>query len=278
MKRFALRLLHRGPLLIVLGYLAAGILWILFSDSLVMRLIDDPQMVARVQTIKGWFYVFVTALLLYLFIARDASLREREKSEIKKLLAEQKELTREVHHRVGNNLQLINSLLSLETAEVQGREARSVVERAQKRIEAMALVHHRSFTDGKSRPINPASLTEGIISLHPDLHWQTSWESSPRPLPLEKALCFALILSHMASLSGLSEISVRGEADKREAGKGGAERVKPEDRVTLTLIFQEQRGIQDADFLEIPEALARQSGRGWQVKSEAERIECSWFT
>jgi signal transduction histidine kinase len=50
---------------ITAGYILIGGLWILFSDELLNFFIEDPHLVARLQTYKGWFYVVITSLLFY---------------------------------------------------------------------------------------------------------------------------------------------------------------------------------------------------------------------
>ena len=50
-------------------------------------------------------------------------------------------LIREIHHRVKNNLQIVMSLLSLQTAQLQDAAAREALTQAQVRINALALVH-----------------------------------------------------------------------------------------------------------------------------------------
>jgi signal transduction histidine kinase/ActR/RegA family two-component response regulator len=50
---------------IIAGYVIIGGLWILFSDELLSYFIRDPDTLTRLQTFKGWFYVLVTAVLLY---------------------------------------------------------------------------------------------------------------------------------------------------------------------------------------------------------------------
>lgn len=47
----------------VIYALGAG-LWIQFSDRLLLWYVDDPVRLTRLQTVKGWFFVFTTALLL----------------------------------------------------------------------------------------------------------------------------------------------------------------------------------------------------------------------
>jgi len=49
-------------------FLFLGGLWILFSDNLVLYFFDDPQVQARLQLWKGWFFVVVVSFLLLFMI------------------------------------------------------------------------------------------------------------------------------------------------------------------------------------------------------------------
>jgi signal transduction histidine kinase len=55
---------------ITLAYLLVGTLWILFSDEILHYLVTDPDIAARLQTFKGWFYVMITGILFYAFLKR----------------------------------------------------------------------------------------------------------------------------------------------------------------------------------------------------------------
>ena len=58
------------PLKIAAIYAVMGGLWILFSDQLLAALVSDPVTFTRLGMLKGWFYVIVTAGLLYILIRR----------------------------------------------------------------------------------------------------------------------------------------------------------------------------------------------------------------
>ncbi len=64
---------------------------------------------------------------------RDRKLREA--------VAQKTELIREIHHRVKNNLQIVMSLLSLQTGQLKDPVAKGALSQAQMRINALALVH-----------------------------------------------------------------------------------------------------------------------------------------
>ena len=60
----------RLSLKIALVYMVFGCAWILFSDQIILALISDAQLLTRLQTFKGWFYVLLTALLLFFYSRR----------------------------------------------------------------------------------------------------------------------------------------------------------------------------------------------------------------
>jgi two-component sensor histidine kinase len=55
-------------------------------------------------------------------------------------------LLREVNHRVGNSLQLVSSMISLQSKALPDKAAREALRAAQSRIEAVAQVHRRLYT------------------------------------------------------------------------------------------------------------------------------------
>ncbi len=69
-----------GAIQIVGVYLLVGSLWILFSDRVALALSASPEVFTRISLYKGWGYVLVTGVLLYLLIRRyTASLQTSER-------------------------------------------------------------------------------------------------------------------------------------------------------------------------------------------------------
>ncbi len=60
-----------SALKIAVIYAFVGGLWILLSDLVLGIFIKDREIFAELQTFKGWFFVFATALMLYVLINRD---------------------------------------------------------------------------------------------------------------------------------------------------------------------------------------------------------------
>lgn len=69
---------YRAALFIAGVYALVGCLWILLSDSLLEWLVRDPELIYRLQTFKGWFYVIVTALLVYSLVQGHLKTVRRE--------------------------------------------------------------------------------------------------------------------------------------------------------------------------------------------------------
>ncbi len=71
--------------------------------------------------------------------------RVKAMNETKRALHEKEILLREIHHRVKNNLQIISSLLSLQSGQHDSRATHEVLRDTQNRIKSMALIHEKLY-------------------------------------------------------------------------------------------------------------------------------------
>lgn len=83
--------------------------------------------------------LIMTSLLLNL-----SQLLQKKSAEVEQALADNRVLFQEVHHRVKNNLQVISSLLRLQTDRLPP-EARPLLEETGARVRAIALVHEQIY-------------------------------------------------------------------------------------------------------------------------------------
>src|SRR6266496_6584096 len=61
-----------------LTYGFAAAVWILLSDRALSAVVTDPASIGQLQTYKGWAFVVVTTVLLYVMLRRELRRWEQE--------------------------------------------------------------------------------------------------------------------------------------------------------------------------------------------------------
>ena len=67
-------------------------------------------------------------------VVRDITERKEAEDNIKPSLEEKKVLLREIHHRVKNNMQIISSLLNLQTRYIKDEKVVDILKESQNRV------------------------------------------------------------------------------------------------------------------------------------------------
>ncbi len=95
-----------------------------------------------------------------------AEIIERKRAEEKVLvsLREKEILLKEVHHRVKNNLQIISSLLELQSDYIHDEQSLRFFRESQDRIKTMALVHERLYASEDLASINVCEYLKNLTS------------------------------------------------------------------------------------------------------------------
>ncbi|MGZ7067688.1 MAG: histidine kinase dimerization/phosphoacceptor domain -containing protein [Methanobacterium sp.] len=104
----------------------------------------------------------------------DVTEQKKAESEIIKSLDEKEVLLREIHHRVKNNLQIISSLINLQSNKMDDPKMFDSFKEIQNRVKSIALIHEKLY---QSKDISKINFAEYIPQLASDLY--RSYEISP---------------------------------------------------------------------------------------------------
>lgn len=94
----------------------------------------------------------------------DISERKHREEQIARSLREKETLLSEVHHRVKNNLQIVHSLLDMQTANVEDKQARDALVDSCNRVRSMAQIHQSLYQSEDIAKVDFANFCEGLIS------------------------------------------------------------------------------------------------------------------
>jgi two-component sensor histidine kinase/CheY-like chemotaxis protein len=141
------------------------------------------------------------------------AIRERELTQAKqegeeKLRASLREkdlLLKEVHHRVKNNLQIICSLLSMQSDAVQDPLLASALSESQKRIHSMALIHEMLYGSSNLSDLDFGTYTQTLAAEISSSYGMDAdrirliLEVEPIPFDIDHAIPCGLILNELVS-------------------------------------------------------------------------------
>jgi two-component sensor histidine kinase len=98
------------------------------------------------------------------FVLTLADITDRKQAEetVRASLLEKEMLLQEIHHRVKNNLQVIVSLLGLQSQQVSDSQAQEVLQESRDRIKAMALIHENLYQERDISGVNLSAYLKTI--------------------------------------------------------------------------------------------------------------------
>ncbi len=84
--------------------------------------------------------------------------------QISKALEDKELLLKEIHHRVKNNLQVVSSLLGLQSEYIKDKSALSAINEGRNRVRSMSLIHQNLYKENNLKGIGMKSYLEKLIS------------------------------------------------------------------------------------------------------------------
>lgn len=116
-----------------------------------IRILNQENEIARQKANRSLLIIYgsLTGLVIFsllsFFIYRLYMSVKRQKDVIASALDEKETLLKEIHHRVKNNLQVISSLLSLQSRYIEDSTAQEAVNEGKNRVKSMALIHQKLY-------------------------------------------------------------------------------------------------------------------------------------
>lgn len=138
-------------------------------------------------------------------IAHDITDKKQSEETLRLSLKEKEVLLKEVHHRVKNNLQVISSILNLQSSYVRDKRILEILLESQNRIKSMAFVHESLY---QTKDFSNISFQEYVGNISRNLvHSYASVENPPElkldldpvQLHLDTAIPCGLIINELVS-------------------------------------------------------------------------------
>ncbi len=151
--------------------------------------------------------LWVDGALMVCVVATDLTAHKKAEATLRTAIQEKDILLKEVHHRVKNNLQVINSLLSLQSSTLQDPRTIEIFRESQNRVRSMALIHENLYNSSDLSKVNLNSyihqLTGRLFRTYNVLTDQVILQVNIEDLQLEieQAITYGLILNELITNS-----------------------------------------------------------------------------
>ncbi|MGI0118980.1 PAS domain S-box protein [Zooshikella sp. RANM57] len=135
----------------------------------------------------------------------DITERKAQEGQLRSALHEKDVLLAEVHHRVKNNLQIIDSLLGMQSDQVFDGKALEILTESQNRVRSMALIHQTLY---ESRDFSSVDIYDVIPSLVDNLCYSYTLDATQinvemnivkAQLPIDISIPLGLIINELCS-------------------------------------------------------------------------------
>lgn len=150
---------------------------------------------------------FAGLVYAYLRSIKAQRIIVKQKYIIEAALVEKDSLLKEIHHRVKNNLQMVSSLLSLQTKNTRSKAAIEALEEGKSRVKAMALIHQKLYQNDDLSVIEMQGYIESLVNSIQSVYKKgghkinITIDAEGVELDIDRAIPFGLILNELVSNS-----------------------------------------------------------------------------
>lgn len=102
-------------------------------------------------------------IIYVLVIASDITEIKQFETKLKGSIREKEVLLKEIHHRVKNNMQIISSLMNIQTRYLDDKESINVLKESQNRVKSMSMIHEKLYRSKKFDKVYFAEYIENLV-------------------------------------------------------------------------------------------------------------------
>lgn len=165
----------------------------------------------------------------------DISDRKQKEQKIEAALEEKNILLGEIHHRVKNNLQIVHSLLDLQSTRINDEAVLEMLRDSQNRIRSMALIHQTLYQSNDFARVNFSNVLEVLVPSLMESYGvdsgavEFSINANEVLLPLNLAIPCGLVINELVTNA------LKHGFPAHRAGKISIELLKQDDQVLLAV-------------------------------------------
>ncbi len=106
----------------------------------------QENLIKKQKARQNMIIVITILLFLLLLLAYKAISSNRKKNRLLQKQNQEKEfLLKEIHHRVKNNLEIVSSLLSLQSAQIHDHDVLNTIVESRHRVQSMGMIHQKLY-------------------------------------------------------------------------------------------------------------------------------------
>jgi PAS domain S-box-containing protein len=136
---------HPADLEAALKYLNEMLIGIIQTYTMEKRYIRKDGSIIWVNITVSLTHTSAGEPKYFIYVVEDISDRKHSQNQIQASIVEKEVLLKEIYHRVKNNLQVISSLLNLQSEYIKDKQDLEIFQKSQQRIASMALIHEKMY-------------------------------------------------------------------------------------------------------------------------------------